>query len=101
MLGARVAITRDDGLTIWRRARADGSYASANDPRVLAGLGRSSKPVRVRVIWPGGASEEWSDVPVDRYTTLERRHRPVSSGGSDAAHVQTPSACVPACGRDC
>ena len=70
MLGARVAITRDDGLTIWRRSRADGSYASANDPRVLAGLGRSSKPVRVRVIWPGGTSEEWSDVPVDRYTTL-------------------------------
>ncbi len=70
MLGARVAITRDDGRTIWRRARADGSYASANDPRVLAGLGQSSKPVRVRVIWPGGASEEWKDVPVDRYTTL-------------------------------
>jgi hypothetical protein len=70
MLGARVAITRDDGLTIWRRAHADGSYASANDPRVLAGLGQSSKAVRVRVIWPGGAREEWSDVPVDRYTTL-------------------------------
>jgi hypothetical protein len=70
MLGARVAVTRDDGLTIWRRARADGSYASANDPRVLAGLGRSSKPVRVRVIWPDGTSEEWSEVPIDRYTTL-------------------------------
>jgi hypothetical protein len=70
MLGARVAITRGDGLTLWRRVRADGSYASANDPRVLAGLGGSSTPVRIRVIWPGGASEEWNDVPVDRYTTL-------------------------------
>jgi enediyne biosynthesis protein E4 len=71
MLGARVAIFRDDGSTLWRRARADGSYASANDPRVLAGLGPSSRPPRVRVIWPGGATEEWATVPVDRYTTLK------------------------------
>jgi hypothetical protein len=72
MLGARVAITRGDGRTLWRRAHADGSYASANDPRVIAGLGPSSMPVRVRVLWPDGASEEWSDVPADRYTTLEQ-----------------------------
>jgi hypothetical protein len=72
MLGARAAITRGDGLTLWRRVRADGSYASANDPRIVAGLGASSMPVHVRVVWPDGKSEEWSDVPIDRYTTLER-----------------------------
>jgi hypothetical protein len=65
-----VALTRSDGLTIWRRARADGSYASANDPRVLIGLGDSAQSPRVRVIWPDGRSEEWSSIPVDRYTTL-------------------------------
>ncbi|MEO8260116.1 MAG: CRTAC1 family protein [Acidobacteriota bacterium] len=70
MLGARAAIFRGDGPALWRRARADGSYASANDPRVLAGLGQSSQPVRVRVTWPGGGAEEWTGVPVDRYTTL-------------------------------
>jgi hypothetical protein len=70
MLGARVAVTRSDGVTLWRRARSDGSYASANDPRVLAGLGAASGPVRVRVIWPDGTSEEWKDVAIDRYTTL-------------------------------
>jgi enediyne biosynthesis protein E4 len=75
MLGARVAITREDGLTIWRRARADGSYASANDPRVVAGLGPSSKPVRVRVTWPGGMTEEWDNVAVDRYTALKEGTR--------------------------
>ena len=57
--------------SLWRRARAEGSYASANDPRVLVGLG----PVREAAIgprdWPDGKSEEWSDVPVDRYTTLK------------------------------
>ena len=39
MIGARVAVMSADGRTLWRRARSDGSYASANDPRVLFGLG--------------------------------------------------------------
>jgi hypothetical protein len=71
MLGARVQITLDSGMTLWRRARADGSYASANDPRVLVGLGESSAAPRVRVIWPDGMSETWPALPVDRYTTLQ------------------------------
>ena len=70
MVGARVSITRADGSMLSRRARADGSYASANDPRVLAGLGDSAAPPRVRVTWPSGRVEEWTDLPVDQYTTL-------------------------------
>jgi hypothetical protein len=79
MVGARVAVMRANGSTSWRRARAEGSYASANDPRVLVGLGESAAPVRVRVTWPSGRVETWSDVPADRYTTLtegEGRDRP-------------------------
>ena len=71
MVGARVGVVRADGSMLWRRARADGSYASANDPRVLVGLGTSAKPVRVRVVWPDGKTEEWNDVPLNRYTTLK------------------------------
>jgi hypothetical protein len=70
MVGARVAVTVANGSTVWRRARADGSYASANDPRVLVGLGESAAPVQVRVIWPSGRVDTWADVPADRYTTL-------------------------------
>ena len=70
MVGTRVAVISSDGSTRWRRARADGSYASANDPRVLVGLGASSEPVEVRVTWPNGEVDAWTDVPVDRYTTL-------------------------------
>jgi hypothetical protein len=69
-LGARVAVTTAGGRTRWRRARADGSYASANDPRGLVGLGPDAGPVHVRVIWPGGGTEEWARVEGDRYTTL-------------------------------
>ncbi len=71
-VGARVAVVRPDGTTLWRRARADGSFASANDPRVLVGLGDSGAVSRVRVFWPDGKVEEWTDVPADRYTTLTR-----------------------------
>jgi len=70
MLGARVAVVRGDGSIVWRRARADGSYASANDPRVLAGLGESTVRPRVRVEWPDGRMEEWSGLEIDRYHTL-------------------------------
>ena len=70
MLGARVEAALPDGSSRWRRARADGSYASANDPRVLVGLGESAAAPRVRVVWPGGLVEEWTGLPVDRYTTL-------------------------------
>ncbi len=70
MLGARVGITRRDGSTLWRRARSDGSYASANDPRVLVGLGSSAERRHGQ-----GAVAERPDRGVrecgrDRYTTL-------------------------------
>ena len=72
MIGSRVAVTGAAGRTLWRRARSDGSYASANDPRVLFGLGAAAGAVGVRVIWPDGASEEWSGLTIDRWMTLER-----------------------------
>ena len=72
MLGARVAVLRDGEPTLWRRVHTDGSYASANDARVLVGLGESVESPQVRVIWPDGQIEVWSDVPVDRYTTLTK-----------------------------
>ena len=70
MLGARVGVFRDAGPVLWRRVRTDGSYASAGDPRVHVGLGPGAAIDRVRVVWPDGGVEEWSDVPVDRWTTL-------------------------------
>ena len=72
MIGARVSIVRPSGPTIWRRSRSDGSYASANDPRVLVGLGTSTSPVTVRVQWPDGKMEEWADQAIDRWTTLKQ-----------------------------
>ena len=68
--GARVGVFRGDGPALWRRVRADGSYASASDPRVHVGLGAAAAVERVRVVWPAGGVEEWDDVALDRWTTL-------------------------------
>ena len=70
MLGARAEVLRPGARSAWRRARADGSYASANDPRVLVGLADSADVRTVRVRWPAGKTEAWTQVPVDQYTTL-------------------------------
>ncbi|HSP63997.1 MAG TPA: CRTAC1 family protein, partial [Pyrinomonadaceae bacterium] len=69
MLGAQVEIVMTKDKTLWRRARTDGSYLSANDPRVLVGLGSAAHVEVVRVHWPDGSIADWRDLPVDQYTT--------------------------------
>ncbi|HVS15196.1 MAG TPA: CRTAC1 family protein [Thermoanaerobaculia bacterium] len=76
-LGAKVGLFRGGRPTQWRRVKTDGSYVSANDPRVLFGLGDGEGPgvvERVRVWWPDGAVEDFGPeaVAVGAYTTLRQ-----------------------------
>jgi hypothetical protein len=71
-LGARVGLRRADGTTIWRRARTDGSYLSASDPRVHFGLGAASASCTVVVQWQRGAEETWSDIKLNQIVTLRQ-----------------------------
>jgi hypothetical protein len=70
-LGAQVEIVIAKDRVLRRRVRTDGSYLSANDPRVLVGLGVATRAQAVRVRWPDGTTEEFKDVAVDKYTTLK------------------------------
>ncbi len=72
MLGARVAVHRAAGPTLWRYVRTSASYCSANDPRVQIGLGDSVEVSRICVDWPDGRSEQWTGLPVDTYTSLRQ-----------------------------
>ena len=65
-----------------RRARADGSYASANDPRVIFGLGDDQRSRTVEVQWPDGQRERFTGLAVDRYHEL-RRGSGQGVGGSE------------------
>ena len=71
MLGARVEVVVAPKQVLLRRARTDGSYLSSQDPRVLVGLGAAQRVQAVRVRWPDGVTEEWKDLPADRYLTLK------------------------------
>ncbi len=72
VLQARVKITGPHGPPIWRRVHTDGSYLSASDPRLIAGLGQSTSPSEVTVYWPDGLIETWSSLQSDRYHTLRQ-----------------------------
>lgn len=75
-LGAKLEIVISKNNVLWRRSRTDGSYLSANDPRVLAGLAGATRVESVRVHWPDGNIEEWKDPAIDQYTTLKEGTAP-------------------------
>ena len=65
------------GALVWRvpfpelrRVRTDGSYASANDPRIVFGLGKDDQPQTVRVRWPDGSERTFGPLPINRYHVL-------------------------------
>jgi hypothetical protein len=68
--GARVEVLRENAPAIWRHVRMDGSYCTANDPRLLVGLGDNNKVKSVRIHWPDGATESWLQPRAGQYTTL-------------------------------
>lgn len=53
-----------------RRSRSDGSYASANDPRMVFGLADASTPQSVELVWPDGHQERFVDLELNRYHVL-------------------------------
>jgi len=74
-LGTKVALLRRGRKPMWRRVSVDGSYFSANDPRVHFGLGTDADldaaPIEgVLVVWPNGRSERWPAPEPDRFFTL-------------------------------
>ena len=70
-LGAWVGAQRAGGADrLWRRFHTDGSYAAANDPRVV--VPTASEPPTVVVSWPNGALEVFQLPGQGRYFTLVR-----------------------------
>jgi hypothetical protein len=68
-VGARVTVETADGKQT-RFATGGGSYASANDRRMLFGLGKETRIKSVGVIWPDGSKQTFADLGADRYHVL-------------------------------
>jgi hypothetical protein len=80
-IGARVEIEYGGQRQV-RFINGGGSYLSANERRVLAGLGSAGRAERVIVTWPSGRKQEFRD--------LEARHWYRLSEGQEQAVVVTP-----------
>jgi enediyne biosynthesis protein E4 len=70
-VGARITYQAGD-LKHGRMKVGGGSYLSYHDPRVVLGLGNRAKLDWLEVKWPlpGGKTERFTDLPVDRYITI-------------------------------
>jgi enediyne biosynthesis protein E4 len=53
-----------------RFAKGGGSYLSANDPRILFGLGPTGAPGRLTVKWSWGATQTWNGLEPGAYWEL-------------------------------
>ncbi len=53
-----------------RFAKGGGSYLSANDSRILFGLGSAKEPRRVTVKWSWGGTQTWENLQPGRYYAL-------------------------------
>ena len=71
-VGAKISYQAGD-LRRHRFKVGGGSYASSHDPRVVLGLGPRAKLDWLEVKWPepSGLLERFTDIPIDRYLTLQ------------------------------
>ena len=59
-----------DGRKLTRFVKGGGSYLSASDPRIDFGLGAADRVGALTVQWPGGATETFENLPIDREATI-------------------------------
>ena len=72
LLGATAVLDLADGRSLFARARTDGSFLSAHDPRLLFGLATRVEPIQVRVEWPHGQVEHYTGLRLGRYHDLRQ-----------------------------
>ncbi|MDT4965417.1 MAG: enediyne biosynthesis protein [Acidobacteriota bacterium] len=72
-LGARTTMTNENGDKRTSDVTSAGSYLSANDPRVIFGLGSTTRVKMVEVIWPGGRIQRVANPGIDRYLVIKER----------------------------
>ena len=69
-IGARVAVTLDNGRRLWSVVKTGSSYCSQSELPLTFGLGKSVKVAAVEITWPNGRSETVRDIGANRTITL-------------------------------
>jgi len=68
--GAKLQL-RAGTLVSYDQAMGGLSYCSAQDPRILFGLGPQAKIDVLEVLWPSGEQQTLRDLPINQYITVE------------------------------
>lgn len=55
-----------------RVIRTDGSYASANDPRVVFGLGKMANEPQISITWADGETQTFGPLAINQYHVIAR-----------------------------
>ncbi len=73
-IGAKITWSAG-GVTRTRLKNNGGSYLSSHDPREVLGIGTAQKVDWVEVKWPapGGKVERFTNLPVDKYTSITEK----------------------------
>jgi ASPIC/UnbV protein/TonB-like protein len=69
-VGAKIW-ARTGGQTQYQQKLGGGSYLSASDPRLFFGLGKAAAADEVRILWPSGAQQIFSDVAARQFVTVK------------------------------
>ena len=69
-IGCKIKITGSSGFTQFYTVNTAGSYLSASDRRVLAGLGAGAIVKRIEVRWPSGTVQTIENLKADQWLTL-------------------------------
>lgn len=69
-IGSRVTVTDAEGRTQIFDVNSAGSYLSANDKRIIVGLGKSSGVKSVGVRWPSGIVQAIANPDINRYLSI-------------------------------
>jgi enediyne biosynthesis protein E4 len=65
-IGALIAVGAG-GRVLHRQVKGGGSYISANDPRVLVGVGAADRVEEVEIRWPSGSRSKVAGLALGRY----------------------------------
>jgi enediyne biosynthesis protein E4 len=71
-IGARVTLVTSSGARLTRMVKSGSSYLSQSEMPVTFGLGKPGKnvPVRIEIVWPGGAKQMVEGVKADTFVTI-------------------------------
>ncbi len=70
---SKIIVTDANGKKQWFEASGAGSYLSANDCRVVAGLGEANRVASVEIKWTSGKIQKLENPEINRYYLIEEK----------------------------